>query len=210
MHTAGMRCARVALAALVVAPALVVLSPGVALACSCAEASTAELVGYVDTVAVGQLTAVEPPPPAAPDGMTDSGALMTYTATLQTVLKGEPDNPLVFRSASDGGACGLEGMAVGREYVFFVRGRQAGLCDGTAPVSPALVADVEAVTGPGKAAPASTPELTTEPDQGLEVARESGTLTAAPWGAVAAGAVALLVVGWLSRGRWSGPRSGGN
>lgn len=196
-----MRCARLALAALLVAPALVVLSPGAALACSCAEANTAELVGYVDTVGVGQLTAMELAP--------DNGALITYTATLQTVLKGEPDNPLVFRSEY-GDGCGLEGMAVGREYVFFVRGRQADLCGGTAPASLTLVTDVEAVTGPGEAAPASTPELTEpEPEQGLEAARETGTLTATPWGAVAAGAVALLVVGWLTRHRWSGPRSGG-
>lgn len=69
------------------------------------------------------------------DGLTDSGAPITYTATVQVVFKGEPDNPLVFRSAAHGASCGLEGMAVGREYVFFVRASESGLCDGTSPAS---------------------------------------------------------------------------
>lgn len=199
-----MRGVRVALAALLVAPALVVLNPGAAWACSCEEAGTAELVGYADTVAVGQLTAMELLPE-------NNGAWIRYTVTLQTVFKGEPDNPLVFRSASEGSACGL-GLPVGYEYVFFVQGSQANLCGGTAPVSLALVADVEAVTGPGEAAPASTPVPAAEPppEQAVEAAPGFGTLTAASWGAVVAGAVALLVVGWLGRGRWSRLRSGGD
>lgn len=199
-----MRCARVALATLLVAPALVVLNPGAALACSCAEASTADLVGYADTIAVGQLTALEPLP-------YNDGSRVRYTATLGTVFKGEPDNPLVFRSASEGSACGLE-LPVGNQYLFVLHGSRADLCGGTTPVSPALIAEVEAVTGPGEAAPASTPEQSTErePAQRLDAAQGFGALTAAPWGAVAAGAVALLVVGWLNRGRLSRLRSGGD
>lgn len=193
-HRRAWSGARAALAAVLLVPALVLLTPTAALACSCAEADTEVLLGYVDTVAVGELTAIEAPPDRA-DGAIDSGDLVTYTATVQTVLKGAPDNPLVFRSAAQGASCGLEGMTVGREYVFFVRDGESTLCDGTAPTTPQLVAEVEAVTGPGQVVAAPEPEPAAEPESAQDAARDSDTRQLL-WPALAVVVLALLV-GWL-------------
>lgn len=189
-HRRTWQAVRTGLATVLFVPALVLLPSTAALACSCAAADTEELLGYVDTVAVGELTAVDPPPGR------DEGSLsqVTYTAVLDAVFKGDPDNPLTFRSASHGASCGLEGMSVGRDYVFFVRDGKSGLCDGTAPATERLIAEVEAVTGPGQQVAAPDPGTAAEP-----APDEAATATSAwvLWSAVGLGTVGLLALGWL-------------
>lgn len=191
------RAARVAVAALLLTPVLVLTGPGAALACSCALATTAEHIGWVDTVAAGELTSIEP----RTDGPTDAGSQLTYTATLQTTFKGDPQNPLVFHSSSMGSDCGLEGMVVGREYVFFVRGDESGLCDGTGPLTPTLVSEVEAVTGPGTPAPPTAEDEPTESAAAEDPASDQADGSAL-WSVLGAAALALIVLGgllWQSR-----------
>ncbi|MCK0112535.1 hypothetical protein MWU75_10330 [Ornithinimicrobium sp. F0845] len=202
-----------ALATVLFTPVLVLLTPTAALACSCGPADTEQLLGYVDTVAVGELTAVEPPP-ARGDGSVSSDDRVTYTAELETVFKGEPEDPLTFRSVSHGASCGLEDMQVGHDYVFFVRDGESGLCDGTSRATPGLIAEVEAVTGPGQpvAAPdpatasdpvaAPDPATASDPVAVVEPAPEADPESAAArsvWPALgpAAGALVLLAAGWL-------------
>jgi hypothetical protein len=51
----------------------------------------------------------------------------------------------------DGASCGLENMAVGREYVVFATGGErltANLCGGTAPTRAALAARIQRLSGP--------------------------------------------------------------
>lgn len=200
INRTAVRGGGVAAAGLLLAPALVLLAPAAAMACSCAVADTETLVGYVDTIAVGELATIEAPPTRA-DGAVDTADQVTYTVTLQTVLKGEPDNPLVFRSASHGASCGLEGMTVGRDYVFFVRDGESGLCDGTSLASPELIAEVEAVTGPGQelaGEPAATESnvATGSADQAAATELESGLPAALPWIALIA-SVVTVGLGWL-------------
>ncbi|QDO88189.1 hypothetical protein FNH13_07405 [Ornithinimicrobium ciconiae] len=202
INRTAVRGGGVAAAGLLLAPALVLLAPAAAMACSCAVADTETLVGYVDTIAVGELATIEAPPTRA-DGAVDTADQVTYTVTLQTVLKGEPDNPLVFRSASHGASCGLEDMAVGRDYVFFVRDGESGLCDGTSRATPTLIAEVEAVTGPGQEPMARAADPATgsdtapgSVDQAPAAELESGLPTALPWIALTAGVV-TVGLGWL-------------
>lgn len=184
---------RAALSALLLVPALFLISPTAAMACSCAGVDTKTLLGYVDTVAAGELTEIAPPPPQSGSNV-DVPDHLTYTVTVQTVFKGEPGDPLVFQSSPFGASCGLENMRVGDDYVFFVRDGTSGLCDGTSPATPQLIADVEAVTGPGQ--PVTAPEPTTAPEAAPETEHESG---APPflWPALAAAVVVLMALGWL-------------
>lgn len=200
-HRRTWQTVRAVLAAVLFVPALVLLTPTAALACSCASADTEQLLGYVDTVAVGELTAVEPPPTRA-DGSFSSDDRVTYTATLEAVFKGDPDDLLTFQSASHGASCGLENMRVGYDYVFFVRDGESGLCDGTAPATERLIAEVEAVTGPGQAVSVPAPDPTTEPEAASNTTSDSGSARVL-WSGLAAAALALLAVGWLL---WRGRR----
>lgn len=193
------RRAGLALLALLLAPMLVIIAPGTAMACSCAVADTETLVSYVDTVAAGELTEIEPPPQPS-DGTVDSADRLTYTATVHTVFKGEVEAELVFHT-DFGSSCALADMAVGRDYVFFVRDGGSGLCDGTARSSPRLIAEVEAVTGPGQepAAPSADPPpiAATATDQPSTTDSEQSTLPAVlPWSALVAGVLAVAL-GWL-------------
>lgn len=101
-------------------------------------------------------------------------------------------------------ACGLEITTPGREYVVFVTDGEANLCSGTAPRTPTLVAEVEAVTGPGEAAPAPT----TDAAAPAQDAAQDGGAGALTWVAVAAGVLALLTAAWFLRGRWPWRSSG--
>lgn len=194
-HRRVWTAARAALAAVLLLPVLVLVSPTAALACSCGALDTPTLVEHVDTVAVGELTAIDPPA-QRPNGEVSSGDQVTYTATLRTVLKGDPGHPLVFSSASHGASCGLEGMVVGQEYVFFVRDGQSGLCDGTSVSTAQLIAEVEAVTGPGQAVSAPAATSTEAPQAAAQAASDSES-DSVLWLGLAAGALALLAVGWL-------------
>lgn len=199
------RAVRAALAAALLVPALLLIAPPAALACSCAEPDTEQLLGYADTVAVGELTAIEPPPARA-DGNFDSSDRVTYTASVETVLKGDPDQPLVFRSASHGASCGLEGMQVGQDYVFFVRDGESTLCDGTARATEQLIAEVEAVTGPGQpvAAPTSDPDTVTVSEASPTTDHDSGSGHLV-WVSTGVAALILVVLGGLIWRRRSTP-----
>lgn len=157
-----MKHTRMALAAALATPVLVLLAPTPALACTCGTPEIARLVEAAEVVATGEVVSIEP------SGSVGAvGAELTYTVDLGLVLAGEPDNPLIFSGASDGPACGLQDVRVGADYVFFVdrtAGRlTANVCGGTGPVTDSLLAEVEDVTGPGQAAPAADPAVVEEP-----------------------------------------------
>lgn len=199
-HRRTWQMVRAVLAAVLFVPASMLLTPTAALACSCASADVEVLIGYVDTVAVGELTAVDSPSAHA-DGSVSSNDRVTYAATLQEVFMGDPGNPMTFRSGSNGASCGLEGMRVGQDYVFFVRDGESTLCDGTAPATERLIAEVEAVTGPGQpvVAAESDPAPESDPPPVAESpSAEHGSAAAwFLWPALGVGAVSLLFVGWL-------------
>lgn len=196
------QAARAALAAALLVPALALISPTAALACSCADIDMEERIGYMDVVAAGTLTAVdtpeEPTTSQDPEQGWDEGAGPgpTYTATLETVYSGNPDNPLVFGSGMYGSDCGLNHLQVGYEYVFFILDGESNLCDGTAPLTANLVAEIEAVTGPGVQAP-----VPSEPSSEVAQVQEGEQQPAADEPAVpvllALAAGLAAVAGWL-------------
>ena len=132
--------------------ALLVLPTAPAWACSCAAVTPAQAVDRADVVVQATLQAVD-----APRGFTEptTGApARSYRFTVARVYEGSAPVTARVGSAKDGASCGMEGLVPGREYVVFAHQRGdtlwADLCGGTAPAATALVADVEAVTGPGR------------------------------------------------------------
>jgi hypothetical protein len=125
------------------------------------------------------------------------------------VLKGASGPQAQIRSASGGASCGLEGMEPGRRYVFFaghstVEGKPtdvlwANLCGGTAPATPALLAEVERVTGAG-AAPATAEAAGTAYASDLQLAADEDPAEpslsglAGPLGLIAGASLVLLTV----------------
>lgn len=166
---------RLLLAGMLGALSLVLLSPGQAFACSCVAADTAEHVKWADVVVTGTVVGQDGPPTGrAPSGF----APVTFTIEVHEVFKGTSGALLEVTTAASGAACGLEGIRTGHRYVVFASPAPGGLgpesehpgsptanlCGGTAPATPGLVAEVEAVTGPGQPpGPATTGPATTGP-----------------------------------------------
>jgi hypothetical protein len=154
---------------------LPVLSAGPASACSCAQISTAESVAGSDAVFL------------AVAGPGDQ-------VTVREVFAGMLPSRLEVREAP-GDPCPA-GLVDAQRYVVFAtwhRDRQeysTSPCSGTARATAALVADVEAVTGPGRPpydVPGGLPDDSGE--HGL------GTLGPRAWTLVAGSAAVLLLLG---------------
>lgn len=136
-----MRSLRLVLAGMLVAVGLVALTPTAAHACFCLPGSARQQVAWSDAVFTGTFTRYA----AAPEG------LQGYRFDVHEVFSGD------LSATTDVGshlACGLERMEVGTTYLVFAA-RDDGLlmsssCSGTGPVSPARVAAVEDLTGPGR------------------------------------------------------------
>ena len=116
-----------------------------AFACSCVSSDVPEFVDRVDAVASGRLVERE---------YVDDGQDVIYTFAGSERFAGTLTPRFEVWSPASGASCGLEGMVVGRSYVVFLEYQQDGmftanLCGGTSRATPAYVAGVEAVTGPG-------------------------------------------------------------
>ncbi|MDF2143531.1 hypothetical protein [Knoellia sp. p5-6-4] len=123
-------------------------------ACSCPpNDSTAQQVERADVVVRGTLTEV--PDPVG----TGSDPWAAYEVAVAEVFKDEPSATIIVRSPVGDATCGI-GVREGPEYLVLAgRARselRASLCDGTRLVSNELVAEVEAVTGPGTLVEAHT------------------------------------------------------
>jgi hypothetical protein len=133
---------------------------------------------------------------------------VTHEVAVTEVYKGAAAATTFVGSAAEGASCGIE-VETGREYVLFARedasGLRAGFCDGTRPVSDELVAEVEAVTGPGRpmkgATPSATPSATVTASE-----TPSAPSSALPWGFGFGAALAAAALAGLA---WSQARRGG-
>jgi hypothetical protein len=121
---------RTLFAALVAAAALVVVAPSPASACSCVAQTPRELVAGADLVVAG--TVVDRDDPLF------SGEV-TYTVDAETVYRGAVTERFTFRSAGDGGACGVEGVEPGGRVLLLLdegeQGWHGSLCGGTGTVT---------------------------------------------------------------------------
>jgi hypothetical protein len=191
-----MRLSRL-LAALGLALSYLVLSPTQAFACSCALSTTDEFVDLADVVVRGTI-----------DDSTVSDPV-TYTVSVAETYKGEAAGTLEVLSAASGASCGLEHVRLGESYVVFAEddgGRLwASLCGGTAPATPALVAEVEAATSPGAETSAPSGVPTAAPaGQAVASARGDGEPPAgrSPWPWLTGIAGVGAVVAYAARRRW--------
>ena len=121
---------------LLMAGGLVVAAPGAAHACSCTTANAADFVTRADAVVWARVADVQMP--AMGNGQAH------YLLEVDTVHKGATTERLRLDSEASGAACGLEGIEVGRRYVFFLRAAggeewRADLCGGTGEVRRAQV-----------------------------------------------------------------------
>ncbi len=143
------------LSALGLALSFLVLSPTQAFACSCVLSTTEEHVDRADVVVRGTIEDSTPTDP------------VTYTVSVAETYEGDATGTLEVLSTASGASCGLENVRLGASYVVFAEddgGRLwASLCGGTAPATPALLAEVEAATGPGAATPAPSGVPTAAP-----------------------------------------------
>lgn len=188
-----------ALLVLVLPTCLLVLVAPPAAACSCVGGDTGEHLGWADTAFAGTLTAIVP----APDRLVvSSNDPVAYEFEVETVYAGEAHETTSVRSARFGASCGLEGMAIGREYVVFAVHQDhegeptdwlwANLCGGTAPASDRLLHDVERAAGPGRAPhPGESPGPQSLVDRLLTL---GGVAAATGLASVAIGVAGLLQV----------------
>lgn len=164
---------RAALALLLAMLSLTVLAPSPAYACSCAALSTTESVDGADAVFLGTATA---------DGV-----------HVDEVFKGM----LPSRIELDGSPepC-PSGLVTGRQYVVFATWHDGAQrwstdpCAGTAPATPALLAEVEQVAGDGRPpydVPGGLPDDTAE--HGL------GSVSGWVWLLLGTGAALVLLLG---------------
>lgn len=198
-------------------------------ACSCAMFSTGQQVEDADLVVRGTIVGTEDPEGSL--ATISSARPVTHEVAVTEVYKGDAAATIFVGSAAEGASCGIE-VETGREYVLFAReedgaGLSAGFCDGTRPVSDELVAEVEALTGPGRpvkgatggttsatpsvASSSTTTPPTTTPSTTTAVAApgvpgQTAGPSALPWGL---GLGAVLVASVLGAVAWRRPRRGG-
>jgi hypothetical protein len=147
-------------AALGLAPALLVAGP--AYACSCAQLTLAQQVANADVVVVG-----------AVDSMEGGDRTLEVTIQVEQVVRGDASTGTHrLRTAASGAACGLDFLQVGERYAFLaarVDGGEtlvAGLCGGTTALRPGLVDELEAAAA--DAPPAPPVAETTQASPGAE------------------------------------------
>jgi MYXO-CTERM domain-containing protein len=181
-----------ALVILLVAAGMVLVSPSVALACSCARASVADHLDHADTVVVGTMAWVA-----------DDGIDRTFSVAVDQVFKGKAGLREKVHTSGEA-SCGLGDLATDKQYVFFLEGTHPGrltanLCGGTAPYSADVVNEVQKRTG-GPFEPMPTYVTDTEPSSGPDPIRIVGI------GAFVLAALAGAVL--VLRRRFSGPKRG--
>jgi hypothetical protein len=194
------------LSGLLMAIGLVVAAP--ASACSCVGGTTQEFLDRADAVFTGRLVSREEPAP-----MTSSADPALHVFAVDTVVKGTAREQQGVLSPVSGATCGLELVGEGPFVVFATRSTDLGgepfatladdqyaafLCGGTAELTPALQADLIALSPP----PASS-EGTPLPGSGGTVSSgsPSGSGLPGPVIAVAGTLAVLLMAGLLLRRR---------
>lgn len=187
--------------------ALLVLPATSAWACSCAQMTTAQATGAADVVLLGTLTGTDGP--SRLGSVWSSDDPVRYEFSVAEVFKGEAAPTTHVHSAASGASCGIEGLLPGREYVLFtqVKGEQlwVDLCGGSDLAASGFVADVEQITGVGRAPLQAVPG-----DGRTPLAGQAGVAGGRAWlvplvgGGVLAIVLAGLLLGVVRRGRRRG------
>jgi hypothetical protein len=153
------------LTALVATAGLLVATP--ASACSCVGGTTQEFLDRADAVFTGRLLSREEPR----DLFASSADPAVHLFAVDVVVKGEVREPQEVLSPVSGATCGLEIAGAGPFVVFATRSTELGyeqfttleddqyaafLCGGTAPLTPALEAELRSLAGP-LPSPSATP-----------------------------------------------------
>lgn len=130
-----------ALVVLLAAAGMVMVSPSVALACSCAQITAEQATKDADTVAIGTV-----------QWAADNGVERSYSISVSQVYKGIAGIQEKIITGSEESACGLADLAVDEEYIFFLDGKHPGqmrasLCGGTTEYDVATLDAVERVAG---------------------------------------------------------------
>ncbi len=188
--------------------ALFLVAPApAAQACTCGMRSTVQQVEAADVVLRGTVVAT-----ADPDGslsVRSSARRVTHEVAVAEVYKGAAAATTFVSSSAEGASCGIE-VQEGREYVLFARRvgseLQAGLCGGTAPASAERVAEVENLTGPGRAPQGATTTAATP----RGAARPGDSWSGLPLGVGLGGALVaagLAGLWWRGRGSTGSPEA---
>ena len=185
----------VLLGGLLLAAGVLVAAP--ASACSCAAGTTADYFERADAVFTASLFSRDVDHPNWPVASGDDPAL--YVFTTHVVFKGEVGEAQGVVSADSGASCGLELSGKGPFVVFANRdpelpeGRyRAGLCDGSAVLDPAVVAELAELT----TLTTSTGAPGALPAQGAAGVDSSGP-GPVPALLIGAGVLGALVAGWV-------------
>lgn len=200
-HDPGMRRTGILVLLSALLGALGVVGATPALACSCAEATTAQYVAGADAVFTGRLLSRE-----VPEELTTSADPALHVFAVDTVVRGEVTERQEILSPAYGASCGLEVLEGESVAVFATRAPDpyindgavpaegqyfAYLCDGTAPLTPELEAELAAL-GPASA-PTPVPAPTEPRAAATSADDDDGPLTAV----LVAAAAALLGAGAL-------------
>ena len=149
-HGAMVTSIRVVLTALLLSSVWVVLTQQPAAACKCSSDGVRAEAQRADVVFSGVLVKQRA-----------GRQLGTYTFDVERIYQGRVDDTPVAVVSSARTTCGLGRLKVDRAYVVFAtsaaRRLKSSQCTGTGRASPAYVADVERVLGPGNAIPKPPP-----------------------------------------------------
>ena len=212
----GARVLRVVLlpiALLVLLGASLLIGAGPAYACSCTGTSVAEAYQRAEAVFTGRLESRE----ARGGRNGSSGDTALHVFAVDRVFLGEVHQRQGVLSADSGASCGLELRGPGPFLVFAGSGTTgvgpaprrgqlaADLCGGSAPVTPALVEEVSALSAPA-GVPIPTGAAPAAADGGRPLAGAAGTGLGQPAtsrlaAAGGAGAAALVLTALLLRRR---------
>jgi hypothetical protein len=171
------------------------LVAGPAMACSCAEATTAQHFAEADAVFTGTLVSRDVDHPDWPTSSSSDPALHVFA--VDEVFAGEVHEMQGVVSAADSASCGLDLTGAGPFVVFASRDAdlpdgqyRAGLCGGTTTVDPSIAAELDDLAG--ATSPTGTaPSAPTRGTAGLQGAGPGPTATALIGGL----ALAVVAVG---------------
>lgn len=129
------------LVVLLLATGMVLVSPSVALACSCVQETAGQQAKRADTVVVATL-----------EWRQDNGIDASYGIRVDQVFKGVAGLREKVHSSADEASCGLGELATDKVYVFFLQGKHPGRlsansCSGTAPYGEQVIDQVQKATG---------------------------------------------------------------
>ena len=102
-------------AVLLLACGMVLVSPSVSLACSCAQLTPEQQTENAETVAVGIVTS-----------MSSDSIETSYRVSFDEVYKGIAGRAEKVITPADEASCGLGELTTGESYVFFIDGKHPG------------------------------------------------------------------------------------